>query len=63
MNILYVLSGFACLAFGTWLTIKQIKTFRKNEQDDLGFDIKLFGGGLMAIVLGIALITHYIPLL
>jgi len=60
MNALYVLGGVACLGLGIYITIRQVKTFVKDEQDDLGFDIKLLGGGIMAITLGIALIVHYI---
>ncbi len=42
------------------LTVKQIKIFAKGKQDQLGFDIKLLGGGTMFIIIEIYLITHYI---
>ena len=60
MNILYTLGGFACLIFGIWLTINQINIFRRGEQDKLGFDIKMLGGGIMSMILGVALIINYI---
>jgi hypothetical protein len=60
MNALYIIAGFACLAVGIWITLKQIIVFKKVEQDSLGFDVKLLGGGVMGVILGIALIIHYI---
>ena len=59
MNILYVLGEIACLIFGAWLTINQIKIFVKGKQDELGWDIKGLGVGTMFIIIGIYLITHY----
>jgi hypothetical protein len=60
MNFLYVLGGVACLAFGIWLTVHQVKIFLKKEQDELGFDIKGLGVGIMAIIIGIFIISKYI---
>jgi hypothetical protein len=60
MNALYVFGGIACLVFGAWLTIKQIKIFAKGKQDQLGWDIKLLGGGIIFIIGGICLIAKYI---
>jgi hypothetical protein len=60
LSFLYTIGGFAVLVFGIWLIVKQMKTFAKKEQDQLGFDIKLLGGGIMAIILGISLIANYI---
>ena len=60
MNNLYELGGIALLAFGIWLTVHQIKVFKEKKQDQLGFDIKLLSAGIMAIILGIALISKYI---
>jgi hypothetical protein len=60
MNSLYVLGGIACLIFGAWLAIKQIKILVKGKQDELGWDIKGLGVGIMSIMIGIYLITHYI---
>ena len=54
------LAEFACLGLGIFITRKQIKIFQAKEQDDLGFDVKLLGGGIMAIILGIALIVQYL---
>lgn len=60
MNGIYILGGIACLAFGIYLTVKQIKTFLAGKQDQLGFDIKLLGGGLIGIMIGIYLIIKYL---
>ncbi|MHB8208446.1 hypothetical protein [Mucilaginibacter sp.] len=60
MNILYVLGGIASLIFGTWLTIKEINVYRAGEQDKLGADIKMLGGALMLVMVGVALILKYI---
>ena len=60
MNKLNIWIGLACLIIGFPLTIKQIKIFRAGEQDQLGFDIKLLGGGIMAIIAGFYLIFKYI---
>jgi len=60
MNILYVLGGFACLALGLYLTIIELKIFSKGTQDKLGADIKILGGGIMFIMIGIYLICKYI---
>jgi len=48
------------LVLGIWITVKQVIVFKKGEQDSLGFDIKLLGGVVMAVVFGVALILHYI---
>ncbi|MDB5153484.1 MAG: hypothetical protein JWR54_2235 [Mucilaginibacter sp.] len=34
--------------------------FAKGKQDELGWDIKGLGVGIMSIMIGIYLITHYI---
>jgi len=60
MNGLYIIGGIACLAFGIYLTLKQIKTFRAGKQDQLGFDIKLLGGGIIGIIIGVYLIMKYL---
>lgn len=60
MNGLYVFGGIACLVFGIYLTKKQVKTFNSGKQDQLGFDIKLLGGGIMAIIGGVYLIMKYL---
>jgi len=59
-NFLYVLGGIACLIFGIWLTVKQVKTFKRGKQDQLGFDIKLLSGGIMGVMIGIYLIAKYL---
>jgi len=48
------------LAFGIYLTIKQVKTFIKGEQDKFGFDIQGLGGGIMFIMIGLYLIFKYL---
>ncbi len=58
MNGLDLLGGFACLAFGIFIILKQIKKFRNHQQDQLGFDIKLLGGGIIFIMGGICLIAQ-----
>jgi len=60
INALYIFGGIAFASFGIWLTIKQIKIFVQGKQGSLGFDIQLLSGGLMAIILGIALIVNHI---
>ncbi len=60
MNVLYVLAGIALVLFGIWLTIKKAKVFMRGKQDKFGADINLFGTGIMCIMLGVALITHYV---
>lgn len=58
MNYTYLVCDFFVLIFGLWLTFNQIRTFRKKEQDQLGWDIKLLSAGIMAIMIGIYLIAH-----
>jgi hypothetical protein len=60
MNALYALGGCACSAFGIYLTIRQVKTFIKGEQDNLGFDIQGLGAGIMFIMIGIYLLFKYL---
>ncbi len=60
MNIPYVLGGIASLIFGTWLTIKEVNVYRAGEQDKLGADIKMLGGALMFVMLGLSLIIKYL---
>jgi len=59
MNALYIILGIALLIFGIWLTKREIKIYMKGKQDKLGADIKMLGGGIMAIIIGIALILEY----
>lgn len=59
MNYLYMIGGIACLAFGLYLTMKRIKIFMAGKQDKLGFDIQLFGAGIMGIMIGIYLMVKY----
>lgn len=60
MRALYILGGIASLIFGLVIIIRQIKTFKKGEQDELGFDIKLLGGGMGFLMIGIYLLAKYI---
>ena len=60
MRALYIVGGIASLIFGLVIIIRQIKTFKKGEQDELGFDIKLLGGGMGFLMIGIYLFAKYI---
>jgi len=53
-----ILGGLAFFAIGLYITFVQIKIFRAGKQDQLGFDIKWLGGGIMAIILGLVLICN-----
>jgi hypothetical protein len=59
-NGLYVIAGIACLSLGLFVTVFQVKKFIRKKQDNLGFDIKLLAGGIMFIIIGIALIIHHL---
>jgi len=50
--------GLACLALGIPITIVQLKKFLKGKRDQFGFDVKLLGGAIGFIILGIALIFN-----
>jgi len=52
-----LIGGIAVLGLGVYITRNQIQTFRKKEQDELGWDIKLLGGGMGLMMIGIALIV------
>lgn len=58
MSTLYVLIGIAFTIFGVWLTIRQVKIFAQGTQDRLGFSVQLLGGGIMSLILGIAMIIQ-----
>ncbi|WP_304067593.1 hypothetical protein [Pedobacter glucosidilyticus] len=55
-NTLYFIGGITSLILGLYITINQIRIFLKKEQDELGWDIKLLGGGVTFVILGIMLI-------
>jgi len=55
MNGINFLAGMACTGLGLYMTTIQIKRFSKGQQDQLGFDIKLLGGGVVFIIIGIML--------
>jgi hypothetical protein len=57
-NSFYVVVGFACLILGVYIVIIQLKKLKKREQDNLGFDIQLLAGGIMALVLGVGMIIQ-----
>lgn len=48
------------MAFGIYLTIKQVKTFIKGKQDKFGFDIQGLGAGVMFIIIGFYIILDYL---
>ena len=56
MNISNFFGGIASLEFGSFIKLVQIRTFRRGKQDNLGFDIRIPGGGLIFIMLGVWLI-------
>ena len=58
MNYIYLFGGIVSFGFGLFLTIYQIKTFIKHEQDELGWDIKGLSAGIMFLMGGIYLLTH-----
>jgi hypothetical protein len=60
MNALYVVGGIALTLFGIWETIYMVMKIARNGTGVLGAKIQLLGAGIMSIVLGIALIVHYI---
>jgi hypothetical protein len=56
----YVMIGIALTVFGLWLVIREIKIFAQGKQDKLGFHIQLLSGGILALILGIAMILQNI---
>jgi len=59
MNTLYIIGGIILVAFGVWETIYFGKKIANEGTGLLGASIKLFGAGIMCIILGIGLIIHY----
>jgi hypothetical protein len=57
MNNLYVyiLGGIVCVGCGLYLTIHQSQKIAAGEDDELGFDYKGLGCGIMLIMLGITI--------
>jgi len=60
MNGLYTIGGVILLAIGLYLTVKQIKIFVAGKQDQLGWDIRGLGAGIMSIMIGVYLIVKYL---
>jgi hypothetical protein len=60
MNYIYTICGILSIILGIYIIAQQIKKIKAGEDDELGFDYKLLGGGIMAVVLGIALILKYL---
>lgn len=60
MNAWYLVLGVILLIYGIWQTITTAKIYIKGEQDWLGADIKLLGGGIGALALGIIMIWQNI---
>jgi hypothetical protein len=56
MNIPYELGGMASIAIGFYITKMQYRKIKAGEDDQLGFDYKGLGGGIILIMVGIALI-------
>jgi len=60
MDWLNLFGGVALLASGIFLTTKQILTIKAGTDDKQGFDIKLLGGGIGLVMVGIGMIIKYI---
>lgn len=60
MNLLYAVGGICLFILGALLTIIQIKIFKAGIADNQGFDVKLLGGGICLIMIGIAIIFKYL---
>jgi len=58
MDYKCLIGGLAFLGFGVWLVINQVKIFRRGNQDELGWDIKLLSGGIIFAMIGIYLLFH-----
>lgn len=58
MDYTNLLGGIACLTFGAWLTIRQIRKVIKGTQDNMGWDIRAIGGGISFVIIGIYLLSH-----
>jgi hypothetical protein len=60
MNILYIIAGVALSIFGIWQAIVKGRSITGGKPDLLGANIQLLGAGIMAIMIGVYLILHYI---
>ncbi|MBB6110954.1 hypothetical protein [Mucilaginibacter lappiensis] len=60
MSGLYSIGGVALLGVGLYLTVKQIKIFMAGKQDQLGWDIRGLGTGIISIMIGVYLIVKYL---
>jgi hypothetical protein len=60
MDALYLVGGMACLAYGTYDAIKEIKISSKGKQEKSGADIKILGADIGFIMIGVYLICRYI---
>lgn len=58
MDYKCLIGGLAFLGLGVWLVINQVKIFRRGNQDELGWDIKLLAGGIIFAMIGIYLLFH-----
>lgn len=57
---LYIIGGLLCLAIGIYIIRLEVRTFMKGEQDEMGFDIRLLGGGIFFIMTGVAILIKYL---
>jgi membrane protease YdiL (CAAX protease family) len=59
-NILLILTGLVSFLLGIYTTRIKLKIFRQGKQDRYGIDFQLLVLGVLMIVLGMALIGHFI---
>jgi hypothetical protein len=60
MKYFSIVGGFTLIICGIYLTKRQIKNFIDKKQDQLGWDIRGLGAGLMSIMIGLYLILKHI---
>jgi hypothetical protein len=58
-DILYITGGIACVVLGAFIVARQIDIFRSGQQDALGYDIKLFTGGVGFVIVGLIMIVQH----
>ncbi|GAA4092610.1 hypothetical protein [Mucilaginibacter panaciglaebae] len=59
MNTIYGIGGFFLTALGIYITKNQLTKIKTENVDQLGFDYKLLGGGVMAIIIGIVVMVKH----
>jgi hypothetical protein len=59
-NALYVLAGLVFTVLGAYTAKIKFEKFRHGQQDRHGVDIQLLICGALMVILGIAMIVHFI---